>query len=132
MVWHSVITLFVVRFQIASLHHLPHVWTTLATAMNTMLMPVLTSNPGPWTTADNSVASVVCIAINLYLIILVFSVRLLSALRGHFIPPQRPMTADFDGFSIPDFIHYIYCPILFLEKEPVFPFSMLSAKQVNY
>ena len=80
------ITLFVVGFQIASLPHLHHVWTTLATAMNTMLMPVLTSNPGPWTTADNSVASVVCIAINLYLIILVFSVRLLSVLRGHFIP----------------------------------------------
>ena len=37
-------------------------------------------------------------------------------------PPQRPMTSDFEGFSIPDFIHYIYFPILILEKEPVFPF----------
>ena len=23
-------------------------------------------------------------------------------------PPQWPMTSDFEGFSIPDFIHYIY------------------------
>ena len=37
-------------------------------------------------------------------------------------PPQRPMTSDFKGFSIPDCIHYIYFPILILEKEPVFPF----------
>ena len=53
-----------------------------------------------------------------------FSVRLLSVLRGHSVfssPPQRPMTSDFEGFSIPDFIHYIYFPILILEKEPVFP-----------
>ena len=42
------------------------------------------------------------------------------------------MTSDFEGFSIPDFIHYIYFPILILEKEPVFPFSMLSAKQGHY
>ena len=42
------------------------------------------------------------------------------------------MTADFEGFSIPDFIHYIYYPILILEKEPVFPFLMFSAKQGNY
>ena len=54
-----------------------------------------------------------------------FSVRLfLSVLRGHSVfssPPQRPMTSDFEGFSIPDVIHYIYFPILILEKEPVFP-----------
>ena len=30
-------------------------------------------------------------------------------------PPQRPMTSDFKGFSIPDFIHYIYFPLLILE-----------------
>ena len=39
-----------------------------------------------------------------------FSVRLLSVLRGHSVlssPPQRPMTSDFEGFSIPDVIHYI-------------------------
>ena len=33
---------------------------------------------------------------------------------------------------ISDFIHYIYFPILILEKEPVFPFLMFSAKQGNY
>ena len=47
-------------------------------------------------------------------------------------PPQQPMTSDFEGFSIPDFIHNIYIPILNLEKEPVFPFLMFSAKQGNY
>ena len=64
-----------------------------------------------------------------------FSVRLLSVLHGHSgfsSPPQRPMTSDFEGFSIPDFIHYIYFPILILEKEPVFPFVMFSAKQGNF
>jgi len=30
------------------------------------------------------------------------------------------MTSDFERFSIPDCIHYIYFPILILEKEPVF------------
>ena len=54
-------------------------------------------------------------------------------LRGHLFcflsKPQRPMTSN---FSIPDFIHYIYFPILIFEKEPVFPFLMFSAKQVNY
>ena len=42
------------------------------------------------------------------------------------------MTSDFAGFSIQDFIHYIYFPILILEKEPVFPLLMFSAKQGNY
>ena len=42
------------------------------------------------------------------------------------------MTSDCKGFSIPDFIHYIYFPILILEKEPVFAFLMFSAKQGNY
>ena len=41
-------------------------------------------------------------------------------------PPQRPMNSDFKGFSIPDFIHYIYFPILILEKEPVF--SLLNVQ----
>ena len=39
------------------------------------------------------------------------SVRLLSLPRGHSFfssPPQQPMTSDFEGFSIPDVIHYIY------------------------
>ena len=64
-----------------------------------------------------------------------FSVRLLSVLSGQSVfssPPQRPMTSDFEGFSIPDFIHYIYFPILVLKKEPVFPFWMFSAKQGHY
>ena len=63
----------------------------------------------------------------------VFCVRLLLLLRGHlFFHPQQPMTSDFEGFSIPDFIHYIYFPILILEKEPVFSFLMFNAKQGNY
>ena len=64
-----------------------------------------------------------------------FSIRILSVMRGHSVfssSSQRPMTSDFEGFSIPDFIHYIYFPILILEKEPVFPFLMSSAKQGNY
>ena len=53
----------------------------------------------------------------------------LSVLCGHSAfssPPQRPMTSDFEGFSIPDVIHYIYFPILILEKEPVF--SLLNVQ----
>ena len=70
-----------------------------------------------------------------YLFYLFLSVRLLSVLRGHSVfssTPQRPMTSDFEGFSIPEFIHYIYLPILILEKEPVFPFLTFSANQGNY
>ena len=62
-------------------------------------------------------------------IIIFFSVRLLLVLRGHSVfssPPQRQMTSDFEGFSIPDFIHYICLPILILEKEPAF--SLLNAQ----
>ena len=58
-----------------------------------------------------------------------FSVQLLSVLRGHSVfssPPQRPKTSDFEGLSIPDFIHYIYFPILILDKEPVF--SLLNVQ----
>jgi len=58
-----------------------------------------------------------------------FSVRLLSVLRGHSVfssPLQRPMTSDFEGFSIPDFIQYIYFPIFILEKESVF--SLLNVQ----
>ena len=63
------------------------------------------------------------------------NVWLLSVLRGHSFfssAPQRPMYSDFEGFSIPDFIHYIYFPILILDDEPVFPFLMYSAKQGHY
>ena len=62
-----------------------------------------------------------------YFFSIFFSIWLLSVLRGHSVfssPPQRPMTSDFEGFSIPDFIHYIYFPILIIEKEPViFPWE---------
>jgi len=40
-----------------------------------------------------------------------------------------PTSKDFYTRSYP--LHY-YFLILILEKEPVFPFSMLSAKQGNY
>ena len=66
---------------------------------------------------------------SLYDSLFFLSVPLLSVLRGHSFfssPPQRPMTSDFKGFSIPDFIHYIYFPILILEKEPVF--SLLNVQ----
>ena len=39
-----------------------------------------------------------------------------------------PISKDFYTRSYP--LHYFL--IFFLEKEPVFPFSMLGAKQVNY
>jgi len=61
----------------------------------------------------------------LLLFICFFSDRLLSVLRGHSVfvsLPQRPMTSDFEGFSIPNFIHDIFFPILILQKEPVVPF----------
>ena len=65
-----------------------------------------------------------------YVWVFVFcSVRLLSVLRGHSgfsSPPQLPMTSDFEGFSIPVVIHYIYFPILIIEKKPVF--SLLNVE----
>ena len=66
---------------------------------------------------------------NYLFLFFLFSVRLLSVLRDHSgfsSPPQRPMTSDFKGFSIADCIHYIYFPILILEKEPVF--SLLNVQ----
>ena len=65
----------------------------------------------------------------------IFSIQLLSVMCGHSVfssPPQWPMTSIYEGFSIPDFIHYIFFANLILQKEPVFPFFMLSAKQGNY
>ena len=62
-----------------------------------------------------------------------FSIRLLSVLRGHSVfssPPQRPMTSDIEGFSIPDCIHYIYFPILILEKEPIICHSHMGTPYV--
>ena len=65
---------------------------------------------------------------------LIFSVRLLSVLRGHSFfssPPQRPMTPDIWRIFYPRFYPLQYFPILILEKEPVLPFLMFSAKQGN-
>ena len=64
------------------------------------------------------------------LFFLFFSVRHLSDLRGHSVffssQPQRPPTSkDFYTRSYP--LHYFL--ILILEKEALFPFWMLSAKQ---
>ena len=41
------------------------------------------------------------------------------------------MTSDFEGFSY-QIVSITFYPTLFLEKEPVFPFLMSSAKQGNY
>ena len=56
----------------------------------------------------------VCVALDLHQFTIFLSnflkIDLLSVLRGHSVfssPPQRPMPSDFEGFSIPDFIHYI-------------------------
>ena len=59
-----------------------------------------------------------------------FSVRHLSVLRGHSIFPSPPQWALKDFYTRSYQLHYFL--LLILEKEPVFPFSMLSAKQVNY
>ena len=59
--------------------------------------------------------------------LLFFSVRLLSVLRGHSVfssPLQRPISQILS-------ITFIFS-ILILEKEPVFPFWMFSAKQGHY
>ena len=62
-----------------------------------------------------------------FVYILFFNVRLLSVLHGHSFfssPPQRPMTSDFEDFSIPDFIHYIYLSYLnSRERASIFPFE---------
>ena len=75
--------------------------------------------------------------INLQLFVLFFSVWLLSVLRGHSVfssPPQRPMTSDFEGFlsQILSITFFPYLYYICIQKEPVFPFLMLSAKQGNY
>ena len=49
-----------------------------------------------------------------------------------FIPATMANDLRLRRISIPDFIHYIFCLSLILEKEPVLPFLMLSAKQGHY
>ena len=67
---------------------------------------------------------------------LFFSVRHLSVPRGHSVfssSPQRPMTSDFEGFSNPDFIHYIlFCPYLNSSERASNSLFKLSAKQGHY
>ena len=67
---------------------------------------------------------------------LVFTVRLLSVLRDHsvFIPATTAnnLWLRVRRISLPDFIHSIFLSFLILQKEPVFPFLMLSVKQGNY
>ena len=56
------------------------------------------------------------IDVNIFYFLFFYSVRLLSVLCGHSVfssPPQRPMTSDFEGFSITDCIHYIYLSSIF-------------------
>ena len=75
-----------------------------------------------------------CISFICHLKKKLFSVRLLSVLHGHSFfssPPQRPMTSDFKGFPIPDFIHYIYFPNSW-DRASIFSFWMFSAKQGHY
>ena len=78
-------------------------------------------------------AELSCLAAYLFFFFF-FIVRLLSVLRGHSVfssPPQRPMTSDFEGFLSK--LHPLHCcPIFILQKEPVFPFLMFSAKQGIY
>ena len=66
---------------------------------NTNMRPVVR-----WSSTDRWHTGSIC------LVIFFFSVRHLSVPRGHSVfssSPQRPMTSDFEGFSNPDFIHYI-------------------------
>ena len=49
-----------------------------------------------------------------------------------FIPVTTANDIWLRRISIPEFIHYIFCPIIILQKEPVFPSLMLSAKHRHY
>ena len=57
--------------------------------------------------------------------------RFCVVIRVFSSPPQRPMTSDFEGFLY-QILSITLFSYLILEKEPVFPFSLLSAKQGNY
>ena len=71
--------------------------------------------------------------LNYYFLSLAFDFCRFCVVIWFFHPRHNgQLTSNFAGFSIPDFIHYIYFPILILEKEPVFPFLMFSAKQANF
>ena len=49
-------------------------------------------------------------------------------IRSFFIPATTANDIRLRRISIPDFIHYILCPIFILQKEPVFLFLVLPAK----
>ena len=51
----------------------------------------------------------------------------MSVLRGHSVFNPRHNDLWLRRISIPDFIHFFLS--LILEKEPVFPYSMLSANK---
>ena len=87
----------------------------------------------PWVCSKSSLTyyNIVDIA-HLFWLFCFFSVRLLSVLRGHSFfssPPQRSMASNFEGFLCYP-VHF--CPIFILQKEPVFPFIIFSAKQGSY
>ena len=60
-----------------------------------------------------------------YSLFFLFSNRLFG--HSFFIPATTANDLWHRRFSIPNVVHYIYVPILILEKESVFPFKMLSA-----
>ena len=65
-----------------------------------------------------------------FLVFLAFDFcRFCVAIR-FFIPAKMANDLRLWRISIPDLIHHLL--IFILEKEPVFPFSMLSAKRGNY
>ena len=63
---------------------------------------------------------------------LAFDFCLFCVIIRFFHPRHNSQLLRLRRISIPDFIHYIFCPIFILLKEPVFPFLMLSAIQGNY
>ena len=62
-----------------------------------------------------------CISIYLSFFLSLYFCRFCVVIR-FFHPHHNGMTSDFAGFSIPDFIHYNYYPILILQKSQYFPF----------
>ena len=91
-------------------HQRHYIWSTGYTMYFTVLLTVLGAMIVWWILY--TISQIIDFFFN-------FNVRLLSVLRGHSVfssPPQQPLTSDFEGFSIPDFIHYIYFPILILEQ----------------
>ena len=73
-----------------------------SSAMTSSGLPLLTINPLKRLNQNEQSAFL--------LFCLFFRVRLLSVLLGHSVfssPPQQPMTSDFEGFSIPDFIQSV-------------------------